>query len=196
MKPWMFLVKRLADVLVSILALILLFPLIIYVVLRVWLSSKGPVIFVQERVGKNRKTFFIRKFRSMFLHSEEEGPQLSAHNDPRITPWGRTMRRWKLDEVPQLWNVILGDMSIVGPRPERPHYIAQIEKEVPSFERMLAVRPGITSLGMVRFGYAENVPEMVTRTTIELHYVENMSLALDMKIIGETFRIIFKGRGR
>jgi len=196
MKLWMFVVKRLADVLVSILALILLFPLIIYVVLRVRLSSEGPVIFVQERMGKNRKTFYICKFRSMFLHSEDEGPQLSAHNDPRITPWGRTMRRWKLDELPQLWNVIIGDMSIVGPRPERPHYIVQIEKEVPSFERMLGVRPGITSLGMVRFGYAENVPEMITRTTIELHYIENMSLALDMKIIGETFRIIFKGRGR
>jgi lipopolysaccharide/colanic/teichoic acid biosynthesis glycosyltransferase len=196
MKPWMFVVKRIADVFVSILALILLAPLILYVVLRVRLSSDGPVIFVQERLGKNRKPFFIRKFRSMFVHSEEEGPQLSAHNDPRVTAWGRTMRRWKLDELPQLWNVIIGDMSIVGPRPERPHYIAQIEKEVPAFDRMLAVRPGMTSLGMVRFGYAENVTEMVTRTHIELQYLENMSLALDMQIIAETLRIIFKGRGR
>jgi polysaccharide biosynthesis protein PslA len=196
-KSWQFFIKRLCDLFISLLALIILLPLIIYVAVRVYVSSPGPVIYGQERVGLGKRKFCIRKFRSMIPDAEvKDQPQLSIPDDPRITPWGRTMRRWKLDELPQLWNVLLGDMSIVGPRPEREFYIEQIEREMPEYRKLFTLRPGMTSYGMIRFGYAENTSQMMERARFDLEYLRNFSLSLDAKIIGETFSIIFKSRNR
>ncbi|MBL7698125.1 MAG: sugar transferase [Chitinophagaceae bacterium] len=183
--------KRLLDIIISVAGLIILLPLIIFVAIRVYFSSKGPILYLQERVGYKGKKFTIKKFRSMYVDAETNGPRLSADNDERITPWGRTMRRWKLDELPQLWNVLVGEMSIVGPRPEREYYIRQLEMEQQPFDRLLQVKPGITSLGMVNYGYANSVSKMRERMKYDQLYVERRSLWLDMMIMFRTLKIIF-----
>ena len=196
MNSWQKLVKRLLDVIVSILGLLILSPLSIYVAIRVHFSSTGPVVYSQERVGRKGKKFRIRKFRSMYVDAESAGPGLSGKNDKRITPWGRTMRKWKLDELPQLWNVIVGEMSLVGPRPEREFYIRQLEEQQLPFHLLLEVKPGITSLGMVKFGYAGSVSEMAERMKYDLLYLQNLSLALDAGIMMDTLRIVLTAKGR
>ena len=194
--PWQLHIKRLIDIAVAIFTSIFLSPLILFTALRVAFSSKGSIFFLQERVGKNGKPFMICKFRSMYLNAEQNGAMLSSEEDKRITAWGKIMRRWRLDELPQFWNVLKGDMSIVGPRPERKFYIEKIIVTHPEYNYLLKVKPGLTSLGMVKFGYAKNVEEMIERLAYDLQYIKNISLLLDFKIMLQSISVVFAGKGK
>lgn len=196
MPAWQFSLKRVMDICASFVALLLLTPAYLILAIAVKLSSKGPVFFSQERIGKHGRPFRIIKFRSMYADAERNGPQLSSAKDPRITSVGRWMRRTRMDELPQFWNVLKGDMSLVGPRPERQHFIQAITQVAPHYRHLHKVRPGITSWGQVKFGYAENVEQMVRRLKYDILYIENMSLAVDLKILAYTVLIILKGDGK
>ena len=196
MPVWQRSVKRALDIVASLVSLLVFTPMFIVLAVLVKTSSSGPVFFLQERIGKNGRPFQIIKFRTMVVNAEASGPQLSSSNDPRITSIGSFMRKTRLDEFPQFYNVLVGDMSLVGPRPERQFYIDQIVKIEPQYLELNQVRPGITSWGQVKYGYAENVDQMLDRMKFDLLYLKNRSLSLDIKIMLYTILIIFRGSGK
>ena len=190
-------IKRAFDVVASATGLVLLSPLLAVIALQVKLSSRGPVIYSQERIGLHGVPFRIYKFRTMMDHAEADGvPHLTLDNDPRITRVGRWLRKYRLDELPQLWNILQGDMSVVGPRPERPYFIEQIMKEAPYYCLLYKVRPGLTSWGPIRVGYTDTMEKMIERLNCDLVYVENLSLLLDLKILFFTAGVILRGKGK
>ena len=188
--------KRACDVFFSALALVVLSPIYILLYILVWSSSEGPAIYRQERIGLHGRAFQILKFRTMTVHAEGDTPQLSADDDPRITRVGKFLRKYRLDELPQMWNILRGDMSIVGPRPERRYFIEQIEKQAPYYCLLYKIRPGLTSWGPIKVGYTDTLDKMVRRLNYDIVYMENMSIRLDIKILFHTIGVILDGKGK
>ncbi|GAB1416176.1 undecaprenyl-phosphate glucose phosphotransferase [Paludibacter sp.] len=195
MPDWQISVKRVFDVVVSLISLIFLSPLFLYFSIRIKRDSKGPIFFKQDRIGRYGKPFNMIKFRTMYTNSENGKPKLSSAFDERITPFGRVLRKYRFDELPQFWNVLKGDMSLVGPRPERKFFIDQIVKDAPYYCLLYKIRPGLTSWGPIKIGYADTVEKMIERLNYDIIYIENMSLFNDLKIILLTVEILFKGKG-
>ena len=189
-------IKRAFDIVASLLAMLFLSPIYLLLSVLVAVTSHGPVIYCQERIGLHGKPFRILKFRTMYLNSEPDTPLLSRDNDPRITPVGHFMRKYRLDELPQMWNIFRGDMSIVGPRPERGYFIDQIVKEAPYYCLLYKIRPGLTSWGPIKVGYTDTIEKMVDRLSYDIMYMENMSIQLDLKILFFTIRVICDGKGK
>lgn len=195
MSDWESSIKRLFDIVFSVVSLILLLPLIIYSAIRIKRDSSGPVFYKQERIGRFGKPFHIIKFRTMYVGAESSVPKLSSATDDRITPFGRMLRKYRVDEIPQFWNIIRGDMSLVGPRPERRFYINQIIEDAPYYCLLYKIRPGLTSWGPIKIGYTDTLEKMVERLNYDIIYLENMSLLNDLKILIYTLEIVFKGKG-
>jgi len=189
--------KRLFDIIISIIFLVLLSPLIIIVSIAVKITSEGPVIYSQKRVGMNGKRFTILKFRTMYINAEEKtGPVWAEENDPRVTKAGYWLRKLRIDEIPQFLNVLKGDMSLVGPRPERPHFVEQFTEQIPLYTRRLRMRPGITGWAQVKWKYDGSLDNVREKTKYDLFYIENASLKMDTKILINTIITIIKGKGQ
>ena len=188
--------KRSFDVLFSLSVMLTGAPIFILLILFTKLTSKGPAFYKQVRIGKNHKPFTIYKFRSMYVNAEAAGPQLSSDSDPRITSWGRILRKSRMDELPQFWNVLKGEMSVVGPRPERQYFIEQLLEKSPNYKKLLRIKPGLTSIGQVSYGYAENLDQMHSRLRYDLIYLNNISFNSDMGIILKTIRVMVQFKGK
>jgi exopolysaccharide biosynthesis polyprenyl glycosylphosphotransferase len=195
MSDWEVSVKRFLDIVISLISLFLLSPFLVYFIIQIKRDSKGPVFYKQERIGRLGRPFKILKFRTMYLGSENGTPKLSSANDDRITQIGRTLRKYRIDEIPQFWNILKGDMSLVGPRPERRYYINRIIEEAPYYCLLYKIRPGLTSWGPIKIGYSDTIEKMIERLNYDIIYIENMSLLTDIKILIYTIEIIFRGKG-
>lgn len=195
MPSWEANLKRLLDIVVSALGLLLLLPLMLILAVLIRLDSKGPVLYTQERVGQYGRIFLLYKLRTMRADAEADGPQWAAENDPRVTRLGRFLRKTRLDEVPQFWNVLIGDMSLVGPRPEREHFINQLRNEVPLYLQRLKMKPGLTGWAQVKHHYDSSLEDVKTKVLFDLWYFENMSLPLDAVILLRTVWVVLTGRG-
>jgi exopolysaccharide biosynthesis polyprenyl glycosylphosphotransferase len=195
MPPWEESAKRMIDVVVAAGVVIIGLPLWAVISVAIKLESRGPVIYKQERVGKDGAHFNILKFRSMHEDAEKGGPQWAHRRDPRITRAGYLLRKLHLDEIPQLWNVLLGQMSLVGPRPERPVFVEKLIDEIPMYPRRLKVRPGITGWAQVKHKYDESIDDVRKKVQYDLFYIENMSLRMDFKILLSTAYHVLLGKG-
>ncbi len=195
-QPWEAFSKRVFDVMASVVLLLLTLPLLLVVSVAVRLETRGPVIFRQQRVGRGGKHFTLFKLRTMFADAEKDGPKTTAENDPRVTRLGRWLRKMRIDELPQLWNVLRGDMSLVGPRPEQQFFVDQIVKVAPHYFEVLTVRPGITGWGQIKNGYCYNLPDMLRRLRYDRLYIRNRSIWLDLRILWYSVAIVVMGRGR
>ncbi|NDW12333.1 sugar transferase [Bacteroides sp. 214] len=187
--------KCLLDYIVAFLGLVVCLPLLLYIIIRIRLENTGSIFYIQERLGKNSVPFKLIKFRTMYEAAEQDTPQLAVLGDKRITPFGRVLRKYHLDEIPQLWNVLRGEMSMVGPRPERAYFSKQLIERKPECVRLFTVKPGVTSLGSVKYGYASSIDAMIERSQYELYYVDNCSLLMDFRILIGTIREVFSGKG-
>ncbi|MCX6165959.1 MAG: sugar transferase [Ignavibacteriae bacterium] len=189
-------IKRLIDIFISLFVLLILSPFLIITAILIKLTSKGPIFYTQKRLGKSGKLFKVIKFRSMVQNAESEsGPTWADLDDPRVTAIGRFMRRIRLDEVPQFINVLKNDMSIVGPRPERPFFVEQLKKEIPYYSRRLSVKPGITGWAQVKHTYDMSIEDVKTKLQYDFYYIENMSLSLDFRIMANTLLVVFTMKG-
>jgi exopolysaccharide biosynthesis polyprenyl glycosylphosphotransferase len=195
MSDWEVSMKRFFDIIISLFSLTLLSPFLFYFMFQIKRDSKGPIFYRQERIGRFGRPCKILKFRTMFLGSENGTPKLSSANDDRITQVGRTLRKYRLDEIPQFWNILKGDMSLVGPRPERRFYINRIIEDAPYYCLLYKIRPGLTSWGPIKIGYSDTIEKMIERLNYDIIYMENMSLLTDLKILMFTIEIIFRGKG-
>jgi len=196
MEAWQQAVKRIFDIAASLFAMILLSPVVVYIIIRIKSDSKGHILYKQERVGMHGKKFMIYKFRSMYEGAEHDKPMLTTERDSRITPFGNIMRQYRLDELPQFWNVLKGDMSIVGPRPEREYFIKQIEAVDPRYSELYRIRPGLLSWGPIKVGYCDNIEKMVKRLDYDLEYLSFMSIHTDTKIMILSIGVIVMGKGQ
>ena len=188
-------IKRLFDVVCSAIALVVLCPLFLVIAVFIQCDSKGPVIYRQQRLGRLAKPFTILKFRTMYENAETDTPLLSNKDDKRITKFGCLLRKYHLDELPQLWNILVGDMSFVGPRPERKYFVDQLLVIAPEYVKLFKVRPGLSSWGSVKYGYASDLSQMVERMKYDLMYLDKMSLAIDIKIMAYTIKTVVTGKG-
>jgi sugar transferase (PEP-CTERM system associated) len=188
--------KRLADIALSSLLLLLTFPIMLFVAAAIRLDSPGPVLFRQDRQGRHGRNFEVLKFRSMKHGAERKsGPTWATRYDPRVTRIGRVIRKLRVDELPQLWNVLRGEMSFVGPRPEREHFVRQLEKSIPYYGLRMIVRPGITGWAQVQHGYADSVEDALEKLKYDLYYIKNNNLLLDFWIVLKTVRVVLAGSG-